>query len=89
MKHYNVEVFSDEHLIVKIDGLVIKNVCLSNNYNRIHKSATLLAISIKLCFKIQMMDVSLQKLLQFHIFKIANGKNCQVFAYMWFKSIPI
>ena len=29
MEHYNVEIFSDEHLIVKVDGLVIKNVCLS------------------------------------------------------------
>ena len=59
MKHYDVEVFSDEHLIVKVDELVIKNVCLSNNYNRIHKSATtLLAMYLhKLCFKIQMMDV--------------------------------
>ena len=37
MKHYDVEVFSDEQLIVKVDGLIIKNVCLSSNYNRIHK----------------------------------------------------
>ena len=51
MKHYDVEVFSDEHLIVKVDELVIKIVCLSNNYNRIHKSATLLAISINCVLK--------------------------------------
>ena len=51
MEHYNVEIFSDEHLIVKVDGLVIKNVCLSNNYSRIHKSATLLAIYINCVLK--------------------------------------
>ena len=47
MKHYDVEVFSDEHLIIKVDELVIKNVCLSNDYYEIHKSATKFAISIK------------------------------------------